>query len=72
MHIRHLEIRALSVILALAGGFTAPATLVDQAVDLGYSRHIVERLPAYDVEAILGGGSVAPSACRPSLTVSSC
>ena len=72
MHIRHLEIKALTVILALAGGFTAPATQVDQAVDQGYSRHIVERLPVYDVEAILNEASVTPSACRPSPTVSSC
>ncbi len=72
MHIRQFKIRALTVILALAGGFTAPVALVDQAVELGYSRHIVERLPAFDVEAILDGTPVVPSACRPSPTVSSC
>ena len=72
MHIRRYKIRALTVILALAGGFTGPVSLVDQAVDQGYSRHIVEHLPVYDVEAIVGTATPSSLACRPSPTVVSC
>ena len=77
MFTRPNTIRVLALILSLAGGFTAPVTLVDQAVEAGYSRHVVERLPVDDVvEAILEGASEArsetPSECRPSPTVTSC
>lgn len=64
------RIRALSLVLALLGAFTAPISLVDEAVEAGYSRHVVEHLPVSDVEAILD--SLSPPACRPSPTVTFC
>jgi hypothetical protein len=67
-----LGTKILTLVLAFTAGYTAPVNVVDQVVDAGYSRHIVERLPADDVQSILDSVTVTPPICRPSKTVTSC